>query len=116
MAWHAVQCRSGATRVGEAASSGARPRLWHGPAQDGRSTEALHRAAATAGAAVGARGQRAVTGLLPHPHPSPVCPLVPPKVRLGNPMMHPDDLLDILHNKVNHTQVGAAYVRVCVED
>ncbi|GIL79952.1 hypothetical protein Vretimale_12814 [Volvox reticuliferus] len=25
-------------------------------------------------------------------------------VRLGNPMMHPDDLLDILHNKVNHTQ------------
>lgn len=25
-------------------------------------------------------------------------------VRLGNPMMHPNELLDILHNKLNHTQ------------
>ncbi|PNW74251.1 hypothetical protein CHLRE_13g591250v5 [Chlamydomonas reinhardtii] len=29
-------------------------------------------------------------------------------VRLGNPMMHPDDLLDILHNRVNHTQTVRA--------
>ena len=29
------------------------------------------------------------------------------QVRLGNPMMHPDELLDILHNKLNHTQVRA---------
>ena len=43
---------------------------------------------------------------------SPLLPSCPPlpspaaaQVRLGNPMMHPDDLLDILHNRVNHTQV-----------
>jgi hypothetical protein len=44
-------------------------------------------------------------------HGMTACCAIRLQVRLGNPMMHPDDLLEIFHNKLNHTQVGLAQAR-----
>jgi hypothetical protein len=32
-------------------------------------------------------------------------------VRLGKPMMHPNEFLEIMHNTINHTQVRRGRVR-----